>query len=359
LLNPMDLYSGANCSLSEVEGVISPAYVNLRASVSLNSKFFDYYFKTQYWTMAMFAHGKGVSFDNRWTINTDGVLNYELPFPNPERQAAIVDCLKKKGDEIDSLIAVEEAQIEAIKEYRYSVISTVVSNGLHGESKNTKSGEWFDLMPSHWKASQIKRLVDKSHRYPIGDGDHGLIKTEDYVDEGIPFIRVLNLTWGEGLNTEKMVYITQEKNEKIKSSTLLPGDLLIAKTGATIGKTAIVPEWMEIANTTSHVGKITISKEHCAEFYFYVLNSFIVRKQVMDISIMQTTRPELGNEGLKSLIVPVPPLDEQIEIANYLRDKCEEMNTLLAIKQRKIDLLIQYKRSLIYEYVTGKKEVAA
>lgn len=68
LLNPMDLYSGANCSLSEVSGVISPAYINLRKKVELNPKFYDYYFKTQYWAMAMFAHGKGVSFDNRWTM---------------------------------------------------------------------------------------------------------------------------------------------------------------------------------------------------------------------------------------------------------------------------------------------------
>ena len=76
LLNPMDLYSGANCNVSEIEGVISPAYQNLRKKVELNSKYFDYYFKIQYWTMAMFAHGKGISFDNRWTINTETILNY-------------------------------------------------------------------------------------------------------------------------------------------------------------------------------------------------------------------------------------------------------------------------------------------
>ena len=76
LLNPMDLYSGANCNVSELNGVISPAYSNLRAKKpgSVVPKFYDYYFKTQYWLMAMFAHGKGVSFDNRWTLSNDRAL---------------------------------------------------------------------------------------------------------------------------------------------------------------------------------------------------------------------------------------------------------------------------------------------
>ena len=80
LLNPMDLYSGANCSLSEVSGVISPAYINLKKKVELNPKFYDYYFKTQYWAMAMFAHGKGVSFDNRWDDECRNIIELLFAF---------------------------------------------------------------------------------------------------------------------------------------------------------------------------------------------------------------------------------------------------------------------------------------
>ena len=78
LLNPMDLYSGANCSISKVKGVISPAYVNLRGTNDVNPVFYDYYFKVQYWVMAFFAYGKGVSFDNRWTLNVDTLMNYPV-----------------------------------------------------------------------------------------------------------------------------------------------------------------------------------------------------------------------------------------------------------------------------------------
>lgn len=79
LLNPMDLYSGANCSISKVGGVISPAYVNLGAKEGFHSAYYDYFFKTQYWAMVLFAHGKGVSFDNRWTLSNEDLMNYRIP----------------------------------------------------------------------------------------------------------------------------------------------------------------------------------------------------------------------------------------------------------------------------------------
>ena len=79
LLNPMDLQSGANCNISYITGVISPAYINLRAKNGFVARYYDYYFKTQYWSYAFFAHGKGVSFDNRWTLNNETIQNYHIP----------------------------------------------------------------------------------------------------------------------------------------------------------------------------------------------------------------------------------------------------------------------------------------
>ena len=106
LLNPMDLYSGANCSISNVEGVISPAYINLRAKTGYNSQFYDYYFKTQYWTMAMFAHGKGVSFNNRWTLGAEDLLNYKVPVPSKSEQDLIVEFLNLKCAVIDNIVEI-------------------------------------------------------------------------------------------------------------------------------------------------------------------------------------------------------------------------------------------------------------
>ena len=122
LLNPMDLYSGANCSISEVEGVISPAYFNLRTKKDDYAKYYDYYFKTQYWGMVLFAHGKGVSFDNRWTLNSETLMNYYLPHPSLEEQNRIVIFLDKKIGEIDNAI---EKTKETIEDYKKLIVDLI------------------------------------------------------------------------------------------------------------------------------------------------------------------------------------------------------------------------------------------
>lgn len=104
MLNPMDLVSGANCSISKVEGVISPAYINLVAKEKVYPRYYDYYFKTQYWSKAMFIHGNGVSFDNRWTINTETLMRYYCPKPSFSEQVTIADFLDEKCAEIEDLI---------------------------------------------------------------------------------------------------------------------------------------------------------------------------------------------------------------------------------------------------------------
>lgn len=223
--------------------------------------------------------------------------------------------------------------------------------GRYAEYKDSGL-EWIGEIPAHWTVSRIKYIVDESHIYAIGDGDHGIVKVDDYLSEGIPYIRVLNLTWGNGLKMENMVYISEEMNHKIRNSTLRPKDLLIAKTGATIGKTAIVPDNLPISNTTSHVGKITLSKSHYPKFFFHVLNSPIIKKQIDDISTMQSTRPEIGIDGLKNLIVVAPPVTEQQTIADFLDAKCAKLDSIIENYASHISMLTRYKRDLIAQCVT-------
>ena len=104
MLNPMDLISGANCSVSYVEGVISPAYINLARKTECNSRYYDYFFKNQYWVNAMFIHGKGVSFDNRWTMNAETIMDYKIPVPPVNEQNKIAAYLDDKCNKIDTII---------------------------------------------------------------------------------------------------------------------------------------------------------------------------------------------------------------------------------------------------------------
>ena len=284
--------------------------------------------------------------------------NMFIPVPDIDMQHKIVAYIESKCKELDMIIAAKEKTNELLKERRQSIIYEAVTKGLDPTVSMKDSGvEWIGEIPESWDVCPVKYVIDKNHPYPVGDGDHGLIKADDYLDEGIPYIRVLNLTWGEGLNLENLVYISDEMNSRIKNSELKPNDILIAKTGATIGKTAIVPDSLPRSNTTSHVGKITISSDHDAVFFYYVMTSSIVQRQIQALSAMQSTRPELGIDGLKNLLVVVPPVEKQRDISEFLNQQCAEINAVIDTNSSMIDKLKEYRQSVIYEAVTGKVKI--
>jgi type I restriction enzyme S subunit len=185
-----------------------------------------------------------------------------------------------------------------------------------------------------------------------------MIKTEDYQNEGIPYIRVQNLGWGTDLLLDNVVYISAENNEKIKSSQLKPNDVLFCKTGGTIGKTGIVPENLPVSNTTSHVGKITVNPAYNARYVFYVLSSNVGYRQFWEIACQKTTRPELSIAETRQIRLTWPSSrKEQDDIVSYLDSIVPEYDYLISEKQSLIEDLKVYKKSLIYEVVTGKRRV--
>lgn len=288
----------------------------------------------------------------------DFIKNLSIPQIKHQEQTAIADFLDTRCAQLDSIIADIEKQIETLKAYRKSLIFEAVTKGLNKSVKMKNSGfSGIGQIPENWEISKIKYIIDETHPYPVGDGDHGMIKADDYLTEGIPYIRVLNLTYGFGLKMDNVVYISEAMNAMLCNSILRPRDILIAKTGATIGKTAIVPDSLPVSNTTSHVGKITLPKTQCAKYFYYVATSSVVQKQIEDISAMQSTRPELGIEGLKNLTVVVPPLVEQKAIADFLDRICCETDDIISTKEKQLVSMQNHKKSLIFEYVTGKKRV--
>lgn len=348
---------GRSCIIPDTESryVVAVDNVVLRPNANYNKKFIMYGMNADGYAehANMIARGATMS-----RISRSQLGQFWLAFPNIEEQQAIADFLDKECAQIDSIAADLEKQIDLLQQYKKSLITETVTKGLDKSVPMKDSGvEWIGEIPVGWELSRIKYLTDNHHPYPIGDGDHGMIKADDYLTEGIPYIRVLNLTWGSGLNLENLVFISKEMNSLIKNSELKPNDILIAKTGATIGKTAIVPDSLPVSNTTSHVGKITLANVHDAKYFYYVMTSSIVQKQIQDISAMQSTRPELGIEGLKNLILTVPPFDIQQHIARFLDDHCAKIDRVLHEKGKQLSVIKQHKKSLIYEYVTGKKRV--
>lgn len=348
---------GRCCIVPEGEKyyVVAVDNVILRPNHNFHKKYLLYCMNTTGYARAALMAASGTTMQR---ISRTSLGNMAVPVASYEEQFLIADYLDQKCAEIDAIISAKEKTNELLKERRQSIIYEAVTKGLDPTVPMKDSGiEWIGEIPESWDVCPVKYVIDKNHPYPVGDGDHGLIKADDYLDEGIPYIRVLNLTWGEGLNLENLVYISDEMNSRIKNSELKPNDILIAKTGATIGKTAIVPVSLPRSNTTSHVGKITISSDHNAVFFYYVMTSSIVQKQIQDLSAMQSTRPELGIDGLRNLLVVVPPVEEQQDISEFLNQQCAEINSVIDTNKSMIDKLKEYRQSVIYEAVTGKVEI--
>lgn len=360
IIRPTDLQNdkrSLRTGLSKDHGIITSAYIALKPITSrIDSRFYYYLLHSYDIEKVFYNMGNGVR------QGLTFALFAKLPIVKPSllEQQSIADYLDSKCSQIDFIVEKTRQEIEKLKEYRQSMITEAVTKGLDPDVEMKDSGvEWIGKIPSSWKIGRVKNILDYADKYPIGDGDHGLIKPTDYKDSGIPYIRVQNLTWEGTLDLSKVVYISSETNQKIRGSQLKPNDILIAKTGATIGKVGIIPNDMPISNTTSHVGKITISKKHNPSFLLYVLSSNLVREQLKEISAMQSTRPELGISNMKNLVITIPSRDVQDEIAITLSRKTAQIDLAVRKQYQLIDKLQEYKKSLIYECVTGKKEVAS
>ena len=355
LLNPMDLYSGANCNVSEVEGVISPAYSKLRAKIYLNPKFFDYYFKTQYWTMAMFAHGKGVSFDNRWTLNNDSLKLYEIPFPSIEEQNNIVNSIKKKEVKINALIKNEEHQIEKIKIYKQSLISEVVTKGLNTKNNFKNSNILFlTKIPENWSELSFQRICSKISDYVASGSFKSLADNVKYLDfpDYAMLIRTADLS-GKS-NTSGKVYVNKHAYDFLNNSNLFGGEIILPNIGASVGDVYIVPKMYD--RMTLGPNSIFFKTKFNDKYFYYYFFSKFGRENLINLS-ESTAQPKFNKTKLRSLLVPVPPLKEQDEIVCYLDLFVKNLDKLITNHLRKIEFLKKYRQSMIYEYVTGKKEV--
>ena len=350
LLNPMDLYSGANCNVSELNGVISPAYSNLRAKKTgtVVPKYYDYYFKSQYWLMAMFAHGKGVSFDNRWTLNNDALRSYEIPVAPYAMQQKIVDAIQDGEKKVDSLIANVQAQIEKLKTYKQSLITEVVTKGLDPNAPMKDSElPWFGLIPRHWKLAKIKMYATTCSGGTPPSGDMS------YYNGKINWVCSYDLCEKEIEETEKT--LSDKGAEHIAGTLQLPNSILVAMYGGagTIGNSGLLKCY---ARTNQAICSIHFD-EAVVEPKFAFYQTMFIRRYWMFFAVGTRKDPNISQDIVRNMKYVIPPIQEQTAIATYLDAKCSQIDQLISLKESKIEKLQQYKRSLIYEYVTGKKEV--
>lgn len=351
LLNPMDLISGDNCNISRVEGVISPAYVNLRYKNGINPEFYNFYFKYQYWCKAFFAYGKGVSFENRWTLNYDTLERFPLILPPIEEQNRIVKFLKGKCAEIDALHMDIEKQIETLEEYKKSIITEAVTKGLDPDVEMKDSGiSYIGNIPKHWKVTNLKYL---------GKCQNGISKGGEYFGNGFPFVSYGDVYKNYSIPQNVDGLIMSTKTEQNIYSVKY-GDVFFTRTSETIEEIGFASTCLKSIDNSVFAGFLIrfrpTSNDLIPEFSKFYFRSNIHRKFfVKEMNLV--TRASLSQNLLGRLPVLLPPLCEQQMIAINLEKKCAEIDGAIEEKIEQLETLEQYKKSLIYEYVTGKKEV--
>lgn len=344
LLNPMDLQSGANCSISKVAGVISPAYINLRTIGNYSPVYYDYYFKTQYWAKAFFAHGKGVSFDNRWTLSPNDLFNYAIPVPPYSEQQQIAAFLDKKCGEIDTVVAKTRDTIDEYKKLRQAIVTDAITKGIRLK-RTLKSSKniWYGDIPADWDIRKLKYMFR--------------IKKEIAGKEGYT---VLSITQ-RGVCPKNIASNEGQLAENYSNYQLVePGDFAMNHMDLLTGWVDI-SQYSGVTSPDYRVFNLLDPQNNCSKYYLYLMQMCYTNRIFYGLGqgVSGMGRWRLQADKFLNFTIPVPSYEEQTEIADYLDRKCAEIDALVAKKTALLEELELYKRSVIYEYVTGKKEVGA
>ena len=294
---------------------------------------------------------------NERRVDTNGykIMNNEMAIiktllPPLSVQHQIADYLDSKCTQIDTIIAKEQSVIEKLQEYKRAIITQAITRGLNSSTEMKKTGlEWIDMIPEYWNVKKIKYLTSK-----IGSGKTPKGGSDVYIDEGILFIRSQNVYDGY-FDLSSAVFISHEIDCTMSNTRVYRDDVLLNITGGSIGRSCLY-ESDELANVNQHVCIIRCNGQMRPKFMQYFWNSSIGKTSI-DIYQSGANREGLNFFEIGNTVVPTPELDEQNQIIDYLDDKCDVIDKVISQKLTIIDTLAEYKRSLIYEVVTGKKEV--
>ena len=315
-------------ALCKERGIITSAYVTIRKRTNINPIFFNYLFRSYDECKVFYGLGDGV----RQGMNFDDLRNLDVLLPQQDIQQYIATYLDQKCNEIDELIALQEEMITKLQSYKQSIITEAVTKGLDKNVPLKDSGiEWIGKIPEHWTLKRIKNICDnldylrepisaehRSRNNPIYDyyGASGVIDKIDYY------------------NVDDQVLLIGEDGANLVMRNLP----LVYKAKGKF--------WV---NNHAHILK---PKDNNYDFCAYAF-------EAADYSLFITgsAQPKLSQENLGRIKIAIPPIHEQQTIADYLDQKCSEIDELISIKQQKIEKLKDYKKSLIFECVTGKRKV--
>lgn len=338
--------SVGNASISLIDGCVNQACCVL-SSPSCNLHYAFYVIKSAQSYLVRKAVGGGQP-----NISQETIKQLWLPLPPLSTQDIIVRNLDATCSNIDDLLTSVRSSIEEYKKLKQTVITQAVTKGVRSEREMKDSGvEWIGEIPAEWSITKIKSGVTK-----IGSGKTPSGGAETYTDSGVIFLRSQNV-YDCTLNLESPTYISPEVDATMKSTRVLPDDVLLNITGGSIGRCSIVPKTLGLANVNQHVCIIRTNPLIFLPKYMQYFWVSTLGHLAIDLYQTGGNREGMSADAIRNTPIPYAPLNEQKEIADYLDAKCAEIDGLTAKKEQLVKELESYKKSLIYEVVTGKREV--
>lgn len=337
------------------QGILHPCIIKFR----LNKKLLLPELLKLLFNETSYAQEQFAFMNNSTTI--DVIYSYSLkdiilPLIPINEQKAIYAFLHKECAQIDSIAADLEKQIALLQQYKKSLITEIVTKGLDKSVPMKDSGvEWLGKIPAHWNFKRLKFMLENSSDSmkvgPFGSALSG----SDFTDEG-KWVYNQRVVLDNNFS-ENTTFVSEEKFQEMRSFAVYPGDILITTRG-TIGKVAIVPEGANEGILHPCIIKFRVDKEMIIpELLQLIFNESDFVKDQFTLMSNATTIEVIYSYSLKDILLPVIPADEQEKIYGYLSKKCIAIDGIISEKQKALATIIQHKKSLIYEYVTGKKRV--
>lgn len=337
-----------SCGISSYDGSVSLINIVLRPNSKMNPVYYNWLFHTSLFADEFYRWGHGIV-DDLWTTNWQDMKNIFVAIPPLEEQEQIAIFLNEKCAEIDKLSDDIQRQIDILNEYKKSVITHAVTKGLNPSVEMKDSGvQWIGKIPATYPRKKIKNVCSM-----IGSGTTPQSSNPDFYTDGtINWIQSGDI-YGKELIEDVSIKVTPVALYSSASLKVYKAPfIVIAMYGGSVGNSAI-----------SHINACTNQAVCCLKpdtetdlgFLYYWIQfckeDFLVKAE-------GGGQPNISQDKIKNQWIILPPKREQIEIVNYLNKKMIDINGAIRTKQRQLDNLGTYKKSIIYEYVTGKKRVA-
>ena len=364
VMNSMNIISGS-VGLSKYFGCVSPVYYMFYPR-NRNSKteYYHYLFQTKVFQHSLLGLGNGIlmkesgngTFNTvRMRIPVEKLNALMLPVPPLNEQERIAAFLDSECAAIDTILEKTRASIDEYKKLKQSVITQAVTKGIRGDRPMKDSGiEWIGEIPKEWKSIRLKNLFEFGKGLPI--------TKENLINEGIPVISYGQIhskqTSGVEIQSHLLRYVDKAYLNSNPQSVVHSGDFIFADTSEDLegcGNAVFVDKEMSLFagyHTIILVNKKSMSHKYYAYLFRTDLWRSQIRSKVTGVKLFSISKKILSNT-----VLIVPTDNEKDQIVDYLDAKCAEIDNLISKKEQYITEIENYKKSLIYEYVTGKKEV--